>query len=168
MHHEPLLALWTRHPGDLLGSAIDFLTHATGQSQAQHAGWLRRDGVTIHEAYYPHVRNRPLLASEKPFIRLFRVEGMTPALADRFEEFFDLAVDPRFREDYSVKGLFGFLFNVPPPDEQSVFCSEYCMQTIRKLAPSLLPLSRCEDYQVSPRDLIISPRLIEVDFTVTA
>lgn len=158
MFPQPLILLWSKHPGDLLGNAITFLTHGP----AQHAGWLRSDGQTIHEAYLPTVRERPLRPEEKPGIRFFTLEGMTPELAAKFERFFDLAADPKFVEDYTVKGLFGFLFNVPPPDESSVFCSEYIMQTIRKLAPELLPLVRCDDFQVSPRDLLISPRLQEL------
>ena len=155
---QPLILLWTRHPGDLLGAAITALTHGP----AQHAGFLRRDGVTVHEAYYPKVRERVLTEAEKPFIRCFTLEGMTPALADRFERFFTLSASQTFAADYSVAGLFGYLFNVAPPDEASVFCSEYAMQTVRKLAPDRLPLVRCEDWTVSPRDLLVSPRLVEV------
>lgn len=160
MFKQPLILLWTHHPHDLLGDAINFVTHG----DAQHAGFLRSDGVTVHECYLPKVRNRPLLEGERPLVRVFRLEGLTEDMATKFETFFDLSVDPRFVQDYSVKGLFGYLFNVEPNDQFSVFCSEYVMQTIRKLEPQLAPLLRCDIWTVSPRDLLISPRLVEISW----
>lgn len=158
MFPQPVIALWTVHPGDLLGEPIMFLTHGP----VTHAGWIRSDGRTVAEAYLPRVRQRPLLDPEKPLVRLFTLEGMTPGLAGDFERFLDLATDPKFAAEYSVKGLFGFALNIPPADEQHVFCSEWVMQGIRKASPALLPLVRCGDYQASPRDLLVSPRLIEI------
>lgn len=156
MFPQPVIVLWTVHPGDLLGEPISFLTHGP----VTHAGWLRSDGRTVAEAYLPRVRCRPLRDGEQ--VRRFTLEGMTPELAARFERFLDLATDPKFAAEYSLKGLFGFELNVPPPDQQHVFCSEWVMQGIRKVAPDRLPLVRCEDYQVSPRDLLVSPRLAEI------
>lgn len=157
MNPQPLIAIWTQHPHDLLGAAIDFVTHG----DAQHAGFLRSDGVTIHECYLPKVRNRPVLADEKQYIRLFQLEGMTEEAADKLETFFDLSAELA-ASSYSIAGLFGYLFNVVPPNENSVFCSQYVMQTLRRRTPDLMPLLRCNNYQVSPRDLLISPRLYEV------
>lgn len=158
MFPQPVIALWTVHPGDLLGEPIQFLTHGP----VTHAGWIRSDGRTVAEAYLPRVRQRAVLEAEKPLIRLFTLEGMTPELAAKFERFLSLATDPKFAAEYSIKGLFGFELNTPPADEQHVFCSEWVIQGIRKLSPGLLPLVRCSDYQVSPRDLLISPRLHEI------
>jgi hypothetical protein len=158
MFPQPIIALWKVHPGDLLGEPIQFLTHGP----VTHAGFILSDGVTVAEAYLPNVRMRPLLESEKPGILTFQLEGMTPELAEKFERYFKLACDPKFAAEYSVKGLIGFALNISPPDSFHLFCSEWVMQSIRKVAPELQPLTRCEDYQVSPRDLLISPRLIEV------
>jgi hypothetical protein len=161
MFPQPVIALWTKHPGDLLGEAITFLTHGP----AQHAGWIGSDGVTIYEAYLPKTRRRPITEQEKPAVRLFTLEGMTPELAKAFERWLKVATDPQFAEEYSVRGLFGFALNIPPPDEQHVFCSEWVMQSIRQVAPELIPLARCEDYQASPVDLLRSIRLHEVAWT---
>ena len=155
---QPLVALFAANPNSAISVPIGFLTHGP----VSHAAWLRSDGVTIHEADIPSVRSRPLADVERARIRLFRLDGMTPEIATDIERFFDLAVLPQFVEQYSIKGLFRYLFNTPPPDEQAVFCSEYIMQTVRKICPSLLPLVRCEDYQVAPNNLLWSPRLIEV------
>ena len=157
---QPLVMIFFAHQGDVLSSAIESITHGP----ACHAGWLRSDQKTVAELYYPKGRNRPLVNAEKPGIELFTLEGMTPDLAAKFERFFDLLNVTGLDQDYSVTGLFRFLFNSTPPDEQSVFCSEYVMQGIRKNAPELLPLARCEDYQVSPVDLYRSPRLHAIDW----
>lgn len=156
---QPLIALWKVHPGDLLGEPIQFLTHG----EFTHAGFLRSDGRTICEAYLPKVRCRPVIEAEKPGILLFELEGMNHELAAKFERFFDLAIDPKFVQDYSISGLFGFALNVPPPDEFHVFCSEFVMQAIRKLAPSLIP-ENAPDYKVSPVDLSRSTRLHQRDW----
>lgn len=156
---QPLIALWLVHPGDLLGAPIQFLTHGP----VTHAGFLRSDGVTIHENYFPHVRNRPLLDAEKSGILFFQIEGMTDDLAAKFERYFDAAAQPQSALDYSIGNLFGYLVNRPPESEANgLDCSAYVTQTIRRLAPQLAPIVRCEDWQVSPRDLLVSPRLIAV------
>lgn len=158
---QPLICLWTVHPGDLLGEPIEFLTHGS----FSHAGFLRRDGVTINECYLPIVRQRLITDAEKPLVRLFMLDGMDDALADKFERYFDLTVMPQFAESYSVQGLFGYVLNVTPPDEQSVFCSEYVMQSCRKLCSDKIPLVRVNDFQVSPVSLSWSPRLIDVEWS---
>lgn len=149
MFAQPLIALWRVHPGDLLGEPIQFLTHGP----ITHAGWLRSDGKTIWEAYVPKIRCRPLADVEKAGIELFSLVGMTPTLATRFERYFDITTDGISTEEYSIKGLFGYALNIVPADEQHVFCSEAVMQSVRKLAPDLLPLKRCDDYKVDPVDL---------------
>jgi hypothetical protein len=147
--------IWTKHPGDLLGEAIDFLTHGN----AQHFGFLRLDGVTVHEAYFPKVRDRLLLDSEKPFVRKFRLEGMTGYLDVKFEEYFDKQI--KLGVEYSVADLFRYQLNIPFPSDKSTICSVYGMNCIWSVAPSLLPLVRCLPDQVSPRDHLISPRWVE-------
>ena len=158
MTPQPLVLLWTVHPGDLLGEPIQFLTHGP----VTHAGFLRSDKVTVHENYFPHVRNRPLLASEKPGIRVFQLDGLTPELAAKFERYFDLAAEPQTALKYSIANLFDYALNRPPANEaDGLDCSAYATQTIRRLAPELTPLLRVEDWQVSPVDLLRSVRLVE-------
>ncbi len=159
MFPQPLILLWTVHPGDLLGEPIQFLTHGP----VTHAGFLRSDGVTVHENYLPQVRNRPLLPAEKPGVRVFQMEGMTPEIAAKFERYFALAAEPQTALHYSIANLFEYLANRPPASEaDGLDCSAYVNQTVRRLAPALAPTVRCEDWQVSPRDLLISPRLNEI------
>ena len=154
------ILIWTHHPGDLLGEAINFLTHGP----AQHAGFLRQNGM-IHEAYLPRVRDRAPVADELPFIKSIVLEGCSPYMDGLFEGAFDRALGVQVR--YSVADLFRFLFNQPNVDESHTFCSRYVMHQIMTVAPSeLWPLVRCmgggdpgSDDWVSPRDLFISPRL---------
>ena len=155
---QPLVALWRVHPGDILGEPIQFIT----RGQWTHAGWLRSDGKTIWECYYPKMRCRPLNEAEKPGIDLFTLEGMTPDIAARFERYFDITTSGPSVQGYSIAGLFEYALDLPVADEQNVFCSEADMQSIRKVAPALLPLARCEDCKVSPVELGHSPRLLPV------
>jgi hypothetical protein len=149
------ILIWTHHPGDLLGEAIDFFTHGS----AQHAGFLRANGM-IHEAYLPRVRDRKPLAPELPFVKTFRLRGLPEVLEPVFEALFDRALDAAV--GYSVEDLFRFLFNAPNVDEKHTFCSRYVMHTIMELCPPhLWPQVRCMDGDwVSPRDLFISPMLV--------
>ncbi len=153
----PKVLIWSQHPGDLLGQIIVSLTHGP----AQHAGFLRSDGKTIHEAYLPKVRDRLVLDAERQFIRCFEIEGMTDELAARLEDSFDKAIAASV--EYSVENLFRFLFNAPMGDDQHTFCSRYVMGTMQyRLPVRCWPLLRCINDQVSPRDLLISPRLHEI------
>lgn len=154
------ILIWTHHPGDLLGEAINFLTHGP----AQHAGFLRSNGM-IHEAYLPRVRDRAPIADELPFIKSFVLEGVSPDLGAAFEKAFDQALGLQVK--YSMADLFRYLFNQPNVDEGHTFCSRYVMHQIMTIAPAeLWPLVRCmggtdakTDDWVAPRDLFISPRL---------
>jgi hypothetical protein len=142
--------IWTSHPGDLLGEAIDFVTHGN----AQHFGFLRADGRTVHELYLPQVRDRILDDKEKPLIRKFRLRDAGD-FEDEFEALFDANLAAGIK--YSVPDLFKILFNVPFPTDKSGVCSTYGLHCIRQVCENLSPLVRCADYQVSPRDHLISP-----------
>jgi hypothetical protein len=146
------VAIWTKHPGDLLGEAIDFLTHGS----AQHAAFIRADGLIV-EAYWPHVRQRVMLPAERPFVKIFELRGMTPELHAAFELEFDRMLFAPAQ--YSGEDLFRFLFNQPNTDEKETFCSRLVMHTTMGVCPpELWPLVRCMDGDwVSPRDLFISP-----------
>lgn len=147
--------IWTHHPGDLLGEVIDFLTHGT----AQHAGFLRANGM-IHEAYFPQVRDRAMLDSEKPFIKTFYVKDITPQQEALFEAAFDAALKIPVR--YDIGDLFGFLFNRPNTNENETFCSRYVYHLCKTILPGdMWPQIRVmDDDWLSPRDLWISNLLI--------
>ena len=149
--------IWTHHPGDLLGDAIDFLTHGT----AQHAGWLDIDGSVV-EAYWPKLRRRYLIAEELPFIKSFSIRGIT--LQQQIDVSKMLALNLTHPPEYSGWDLFGFLFNKPNTNENSTFCSRYVQHTCEMVLPQEnWPLIRCvADDWVSPRDLYISNMLIPV------
>lgn len=147
------VAIWSTHPGDLLGAAINFVTHGP----AQHAGFVRGNGL-IHELYLPQVRDREMLDGEKPFIRQFDIEGLTDELSRKLERHFDVVLSrPSIR--YSVPDLFRILFNVARPDDGSMVCSQYVFYLLKMI--QLPPLVRCDEDFISPRDLLISPRLVE-------
>jgi hypothetical protein len=149
------ILIWTHHPGDLLGEAIDFVTHGS----AEHAGWLDEDG-SIVEAYWPKLRRRAMIESEKQFIKAFDIAGLTPfnsvSLSARFAQ--DLQHPP----EYSGWDLFAYLFNKPNVNENSTFCSRYVQHTCESVLPQdLWPLIRCVNSDwVSPRDLYISNMLV--------
>lgn len=164
------IILWSKHPGDLLGEAIDFLTHA-GKGGAEHAGFQRQNGMIV-EAYWPKVRQRAILDAERPFLKAFTLRDITSELDAAFETHFDeiLKAPP----EYSGEDLFAFLFNQPNVDEKHTFCSRLVMHlTMNVCPPEIWPLTRCMGNEVihadgsidgadwvSPRDLFISNLLI--------
>ena len=152
------ILIWSHHPGDLLGEAIDFLTHG----QQQHAGFLRASGL-IHEAYLPQVRDRLPMPAEVQYVKTFQLRGQTTLLDALFETQFDHALAGAVK--YSMDDLFRYLFNQPNPDEKHTFCSRYVMHTIMQVCPpEFWPLVRCMGGDwVSPRDLFISPMLIPAE-----
>lgn len=157
----PKILLWTAHQGDLLSGAINFLTNGT----VSHAGFLRADGKTVHEAYLPVVRDRPLRDEERPGVRCFELEGLTEEQGVALEAHFDKAIETGVQ--YSVADLFRNLLRMPMPDDQHTFCSRYVFQTLFVTLPAgLWPLTRCIDDQVTPRDLLISPRLHQIPLPV--
>lgn len=148
------VAIWSTHPGDLLGAAINFVTHGP----AQHAGFVRGNGQ-IHELYLPQVRDRLMVDGEQPFIRQFTIEGLTDDLNAKLERHFDVVLASNTIR-YSIPDLFRILFNVEPPADGSMVCSQYVFKMLKMIG--LPPLVRCEADFISPRDLLISPRLVEV------
>lgn len=148
------VALWSIHPGDMLGAAINLVTHGP----AQHAGFLRGDG-RIHELYLPIVRDRSMIATEKPFIRTFDIVGLTPELSAKLERHFDVFIRNGGAK-YSVPDLFRIFFNMAKPPDGSMVCSQYLFHQLKMIG--IPPLLRCTEDFISPRDLLISPNLIEV------
>lgn len=136
-----------------MSGAIKELTHGV----YTHAAWLCSDQLTIAEAFYPHVRKRPLEAVEEAGIDLFTLQGMTPDLAAKFERFFDIATLPGLVQEYSIKGLFDYEFNFSPEHPQEVFCSQWVLQSIRKNAHELMPVVRVDGDAASPVELSHSP-----------
>jgi hypothetical protein len=153
------VAIWSTHPGDLLGAAINFVTHGP----AQHAGFVRGNG-NIHELYLPAVRDRAIVEAEKPFIRQFAIEGLTDELNTKLERHFDVVLDNNTIR-YSIADLFRILFNQEAPADGSMVCSQYVFKMLKMIG--LPPLVRCDADFISPRDLLISPRLVEVSAVQT-
>ncbi len=147
-------AIWTKHPGDLLGTAIDFVTHGV----AQHAGFIRGNGM-IHELYLPKVRDRLLNPQEIPFLKTFDIEGLTDDLSAKLERHFDVMLSGGGQENYSIEDLFRILLNIPKPADGSMVCSQYVFHMLNMIG--VPPLVRCTEDFISPRDLYISSRLIE-------
>jgi len=141
--HDPLTAL------------IAWCTHGRGA----HAGFLRRDGVTIHEAALPQLRERAVAPRDRRLAEVFEVEGVADHQHRQFEHLFDYNLRLRIR--YSIADLLRFAFNRPSRDEYHTFCSRYvlfCLHAV--LREDQMPLVRLPagDW-ASPRDLRISPRL---------
>jgi hypothetical protein len=109
--------------------------------------------------YPPKLRDRDVLESEKKNIRVFSLAGLPPELELKFERLFDLNLPAAL--EYSNADLLRYLTNSEVPMDGSFFCSFYVMHCISQCAPMCMPLTRCEQWQVSPRDLFISTRLIE-------
>jgi hypothetical protein len=152
----PKILLWSFHPGDLLGEIIVDITHGP----AEHAGFLRGNGL-IHELYLPRVRDRKMLATEAAGIRCFDIESITDPLGVALESSFTAALAVQI--NYSVEDLFRVLFNVPMPNERASYCSRYVYHTVATMLPEACwPLVRCTDDFITPRDLLIAPRLHEI------
>ena len=149
------ILIWTGHH-DPLDAAIKFLTHGRGS----HAAFLRYDGVTVHEAFYPKVRDRKLTALDKKNAEAFSLSGLRHHHHAMFEHLFDSNLKQNIR--YSFADLFRYALNLPCRDERHTFCSRYVLHCCNAiLPPELMPLVRLpfKDW-ASPRDLRISPRLI--------
>ena len=152
-----IAAIWTTHPGDILGEAIDFVTHGA----AQHAGFIRGNGQ-VHELYLPRIRERQVLPEEKKFIRVFEIEGLTDELNAKLERHFDEYLAANIIE-YSIPELFRIVLNQPMPNAPAMVCSQYVFTHLKMIG--LPPLLRCEADFISPRDLLISPRLTEIQWS---
>ena len=148
------ILIWTGHH-DLLDAAIKFLTHGRGC----HAAFLRADGIRVHEAFWPRVRDRLLLASELRNVEAFDLEAVTPQQHQAFERLFDANLKRGI--EYSIGDLFRYAVNLPSRDEHHTFCSRYVLHCCHAILPErLMPLVRISTHDwASPRDLRISPRL---------
>lgn len=157
------ILIWPGHH-DSLDAAIKFFTHGKGS----HAAFLRADNCTIHEAFWPKVRDRAFTAMDRFRVEAYELQGVTPQQHKTFEHLFDYNLARHIR--YSIADLFRYALNLPSRDEHHTFCSRYVMHCCHAvLSPDLMPLVRVPygDW-ASPRDLRISPRLLPVDkFTIS-
>jgi len=149
------ILIWTGHH-DPLDAAIKFLTHGKGG----HAAFLRADNKTVHEAFYPRVRDRLLTAEDLKNVEIYDLEGVTDEQHKAFELLFDRNL--QLGIEYSILDLFRFALNIPNKDEAHTFCSRYVIHSCSEIVtPDQMPLTRLENNDWgSPRDLRISPRLI--------
>jgi len=142
---------------NILDAAIKFFTHGKGT----HAAFLRADGQTIHEAFYPKVRDRLMTSKDLVGMEVFELKGVKKNEHKEFEHLFDFNLKRNIK--YSFADLFRYAFNAPCRDEHHTICSKYVMNCLRAILPdSRLPLVRLplKDW-ASPRDLRISPLLIK-------
>ena len=149
-----------------MDGAIKFLTHGRGT----HAAFLRAarssgsNRMTVHEAFWPRVRDRALTDEDRKNARAFELEGITHRQTLAFERLFDANL--RRGIEYSVADLFRFALNIPSRDESHTFCSRYVLHCCHEILHECqMPLVRIPDGDwASPRDLLISPRLIPARF----
>jgi hypothetical protein len=147
--HTPLEAI--------LDDAIAFVTHGLGT----HVAFLRADGKTVHEAFFPKVRDRALTDEDRAEIEVYSLKGMTPELHAAFEARFDKNL--QLHIEYSIEDLFRYELNIPP-DDKHTYCSRYAFHTCELVVPAdMLPqaVSRIQAGEaISPRDIRISNLLI--------
>jgi hypothetical protein len=148
------ILIWPGHH-DALDFAIKLCTHGRGC----HAAFLRSDHITIHEAFYPEVRDRVVLPADRRLAEAYALEGVTPLEHEAFERLFDANLRRHIR--YSVADLFRYAVNLPSRDEHHTFCSRYVLNCLHAILPdTAMPLVRIPTHDwASPRDLRISPRL---------
>jgi hypothetical protein len=148
------ILIWPGHH-DPLDGIIKCLTHGRGS----HAAFLRDDERTIHEAFWPEVRDRPLTPADRRWVEVYSLTGVTRTEHREFEHLFDAHLRQHIR--YSIADLFRYALNLPSRDEHHTFCSRYVLHCLRAiLADTRMPLLRIPDGDwASPRDLRISPRL---------
>jgi hypothetical protein len=153
------ILIWPGHH-DALDFAIKFFTHGKGS----HAAFLRDDNCTVHEAFWPRVRDRKLTAADRKHAEVYYIAHQTVGIANGFERLFDLNI--KHDIEYSFTDLVRYAFNVPVKDERHTFCSRYVMHCVCRILPHReWPLVRLPDRDwASPRDLRISPALIKTTF----
>ena len=157
MTGDVLIGLW-KVAHNPLDAAIKVLTHG----KVGHAGFIRGNGKIV-ENFYPHVHERDFENGERERVKLFRIDGQTPADNARLERWIDYELN--FPPPYSIVDLFRYAANLPPKQGQGCFCSQWVLRGLRCcVAQHKQPLARLE-YQdfASPRDLLVSPRLIPID-----
>lgn len=138
---------------------FDFLIKLCTHGKGAHAAFLRSDEVTIHEAFWPAVRDRSLRPHDRRVAEVYALESVGGHQHAAFERLFDANLRRQIK--YSVLDLFRYAFNCPNRDESRTFCSRYVMHCLGLvLHPLQLPLRRLPDKDwASPRDLRISPKL---------
>jgi hypothetical protein len=148
------ILIWPGHH-DKLDLAIKFFTHGLGA----HAAFLRSDHRTIHEAFWPEVRDRIIMPHDRRVAEVYAIESMGEGQHARFEKLFDSHLNQHIK--YSITDLFRFALNRPNKDERHTFCSRYVMYCLGLiLHPLQMPLVRLPNRDwASPRDLRISPKL---------
>jgi hypothetical protein len=159
------IGIWTKHPGNFLDELIDWPidnpTHCDRKDAAEHAAFIRQNGM-VHELYYPRLRDRQIVEAERPYLKILEIEGLTPELSERLERWFDHNL--RLNITYSIEDLFRVALDTPMPSEKSGYCSRYVIHGCFIILPTeLWPLVRCTDDFISPRDLLISARLHEAE-----
>lgn len=149
------ILIWPGHH-DGLDAAIKFFTHGRGS----HAAFLRDDDSTVHEAFWPQVRDRDLTNEDVRRVEVYGLEGISEKDHSLFEHLFDKNLRLHIR--YSFGDLLRYAFNRPERDEHHTFCSRYVMHCLHAIvSDDEMPLVRLPDRDwASPRDLRISPRLI--------
>ena len=152
---EVLIVVWPK-AHDALSGAIRFLTHGYGD----HAAFRRPSG-NIAEAFYPRVRERGWRQGERRQVEFYRIEGTGPIEWFALEAWItnELCNPP----EYSIRDLFRYAFNKPPLPGRACFCSQWVLRGLKSCIPAdKMPLVRLEwPCWASPRDLRISPRLIQ-------
>ena len=148
------LLIWPGHH-DPLDALIKAFTHGRGS----HAAFLRQDDRTIHEAFWPRVRDRMVMPKDRRLADVYALEEVSEHQHMLFEKMFDHNLNLHIA--YSVLDLVRYAFNCPNKDERHTFCSRYVMHCLgRVLHPLQMPLQRLPDKDwASPRDLRISPAL---------
>jgi len=130
------ILIWPGHH-DALDAAIKFFTHGKGC----HAAFLRADNFTIHEAFYPQVRDRIATPQDWRRAEVYAVEGVNVMEHREFEYLFDANL--RRHIEYSIPDLLRFALNVPSRDEHHTFCSRYVLNCLHAILPDAkLPLVR--------------------------
>ena len=146
--------IWPGHH-DWMDGLIKFFSHGRGS----HVAFLRCDGVTVHEAFYPRVRDRRLSEEDKRLAEVYEVEGITQAQELALEHLWNHNLTLGI--EYSFLDCARFALNMPSKDERHTMCSRYAMHCLHAVLPyPRMPLLRVPygDW-VSPRDLRMSPRL---------
>lgn len=148
------ILIWTGQH-DILRSAIEFITHGKGG----HAAFLRNDNKTVHEVFWPRVRDRKLTPRDLRNTEIYEIEGVTKKQTREFEKLFDRNIEAGIK--YSIIDLFRFALNIPTKSEKHTFCSKYILTCCSKiLTEEQMPLVRLKYKNwASPRDLRISPKL---------
>lgn len=158
------ILLFQHHTNDPLSWAIKQITRGPYVHAAVLVDETKNE---IIEAFFPHVRRRPLGNAELSGIDVFAVTGITPEQEKAVVDYCESCLTEG--ENYSIANLFRFLPGVrdiigeasDDSARNAVFCSQFAFDAVHRGGG--IQLLNVHSYEVAPVYLAWSPLLKKTD-----